>query len=213
MQAGSEHALEDHLERYSVGTLLEADEEILEEHLLICPACQERLTEIDDYVRAVRSAASILRAEDSPNWRRFRDVVPAALTTPRLAWAGGAVVLLSLLLLASGYWHWSRATSATPVTVVLQAARGAADPVGAKAPRGSPLELGADLSGLPPANGFRLEVVNTQGVMVQRSSIRLESGRWSARVPDGLARGRYWVRLYASDAEGELLREYALRVE
>jgi hypothetical protein len=213
MQAGSEHALEDHLERYAIGTLLGADEEVLEEHLLICLFCQERLTYIDGYVRTMRAAIATLSADDSPSWRSLWDRVAFAMAAPKVAWAGIAVVVLSLLLLASAYWPWSAATNSAPVTVVLQASRGGAGPAGATAPGRLPLELEADLLGLPPSSGLGLEVVNARGAAMQRASIRLESGRWSALLPGGLAPGRYWVRLRSSGEGSELLREYALRVE
>jgi anti-sigma factor RsiW len=64
MQTSLNHATEEGLERYSMGTLSEAEAEVLEEDLLVCTACQERLTETDRYVRAVRETASKLRARD-----------------------------------------------------------------------------------------------------------------------------------------------------
>jgi hypothetical protein len=213
MQARFEHVVEEDLERYSVGTLPETEAEILEEHLLICPICQDRLAEIDEYVRAMRAAASKLRADDSSGRRRLLEGVSAGVAIPRLAWAGGGVLCLGLLLLASGFWHSPRTTSAPPVAVILQAVRGADEFTSATAPKGSPLVLEADLSGLPPGDNFRIEVVDARGALVQRLNVKREGGRLSAQAPNGLARGRYWVRLRASHPDGELLREYSLRVE
>lgn len=206
MQLSSEHALEENLERYSMATLPEAEAEILEEHLLICPLCQERLTESDEYVCAMRTAASKLRAGDSSSWRR-------SLVPPKLAWAGAAAISLILLLLASGYWHLPRTRNSPPVAVVLQTVRGADGLGGAKAPMNFPLALEADLSGLPIVTAFRLEVVDAQGVLVRRLDLKPEGGRLLAKVPGGLTRGRYWVRLHTAEPDHELLREYALQVE
>ncbi len=206
MHASLEHALEENLERYSMATLPEAEAEILEEHLLICPLCQERLTESDEYLRAMRSAASKLRAEntsDSSSWRSRLE----------LLWAGAAAISLILLLLASGYWHSPRNGSSPPVAVFLQTVRCADGLAGAKAPMNSPLALESDLSGLPIVTALRLEVVNAQGVLVQRVDLKPEGGRLLAKVPGGLTRGRYWVQLYTLEPDHELLREYALQVE
>ena len=196
-----------------MGTLPEAEAEILEEHLLICPPCQERLTEWDEYVRAMRTVASKLRAGDSSSWRNGLERVWTALAAPRLAWAGGAAVSLILLLLAFGYWHSPRTGNSPPLAVVLQTMRGDDGLAVAKAPMNSPLALEADLSGLPVVTAFRLEVVDAQGVLVQRLDVKPEGGRLLAKVPGGLLRGRYWVRLHTPGPDHELLREYALQVE
>ena len=44
------------LENYSLDHLPEPDLEVVEEHILVCPTCQDRLQEIDDFVRAFRMA-------------------------------------------------------------------------------------------------------------------------------------------------------------
>jgi len=51
------HISEDDLELYAVGALSELVAERLEEHLLGCSKCQERLETMDEYVRAMRMAA------------------------------------------------------------------------------------------------------------------------------------------------------------
>ena len=52
------HIPEDWLERYSLGTLEEPLMAPLEEHLLICHLCQDRLVETDDFLEAMRAAAA-----------------------------------------------------------------------------------------------------------------------------------------------------------
>ena len=42
------------LERYSIGNSSEEESEPLEEHLLTCDDCRERLRETDDYLFALR---------------------------------------------------------------------------------------------------------------------------------------------------------------
>jgi len=52
-----QHIPEDSLEQYATGALSEPEVGPLEEHLLICAACQDRLQATDDYVVAMRAAA------------------------------------------------------------------------------------------------------------------------------------------------------------
>jgi len=56
-----EHAAEDDLERYAMRTLPAPEVESLEEHLLICGGCRDRLTAADEYVAAMHSAAVTIR--------------------------------------------------------------------------------------------------------------------------------------------------------
>lgn len=58
---------EDLLERYSLGIAKVEECEPLEEHLLLCSKCQDRLHVIDGYVSIVRAAASHLRLRDEPD--------------------------------------------------------------------------------------------------------------------------------------------------
>jgi len=54
------HATEDALEAYAMRQLSGRDLAHLEEHLLICPICQTRLDEVDEYVRVAKAAAAAL---------------------------------------------------------------------------------------------------------------------------------------------------------
>ncbi len=52
-----EHVSEDDLERYAMRSLPAPESDHLEEHLLICSECHNRLKATDEYVAAMRSAA------------------------------------------------------------------------------------------------------------------------------------------------------------
>jgi hypothetical protein len=56
-----EHISEDDVERYAMRTLPDSDCTTLEEHLLICQQCRDRLTATDEYLTAMRSAAKKIR--------------------------------------------------------------------------------------------------------------------------------------------------------
>jgi predicted anti-sigma-YlaC factor YlaD len=55
------HVDNDDLERYSLGDSDEASAARIEEHLLVCNGCRGRLTQVDEYHRAMREAAAKLR--------------------------------------------------------------------------------------------------------------------------------------------------------
>ena len=60
------HIQEELLERYSLGKLAEDESASLEEHLLICHSCQDRLAETDEFVRTIRAAVPKLAAKPQP---------------------------------------------------------------------------------------------------------------------------------------------------
>lgn len=55
-----EHATEDALEEYALGRLRGAAVARLEEHLLICEECQNRLSQIDSFVQGMADADGML---------------------------------------------------------------------------------------------------------------------------------------------------------
>lgn len=59
------HIPEDLLERYAMGMLSDSETGPLEEHLLVCHECQDRLRAVDEYVAAIRAAAEFEREDNS----------------------------------------------------------------------------------------------------------------------------------------------------
>ena len=58
------HLTEEVLESYALGQLALRDCPATEEHLLICPICQDRLDQTDEYLRVMNVATSV--ASDRP---------------------------------------------------------------------------------------------------------------------------------------------------
>jgi hypothetical protein len=196
------HAPDDVLEQYSLGTLPEAEAELLEEHLLICQECRDRLEETDAFVDATRKAAQALEAGRSSSWdglvRRLRwlaQPLPAAAAIL-------AVALLVWLVRPYG------GLPAAPAAVLLESTRGAAG--GPPAPASRPLILLLDVAGVPGSPSYHVEVVDRTGAGVSNSAAR-RSGDQIAFRTGPLSQGRYWVRVYSPSRE--LLREYGLDVK
>jgi len=66
-----EHADEESLERYSMGTLAERESAPLEEHLLICQTCRDRLEFLDTYQRSMRAALKSVPCKSVVRVRSF----------------------------------------------------------------------------------------------------------------------------------------------
>jgi anti-sigma factor RsiW len=68
------HITDDDLELNAIGRLPEADAALVEEHLLACQECRERLAEWDAYVLAMREAGA-----GNPNFLTRRTLKSAKL--------------------------------------------------------------------------------------------------------------------------------------
>ena len=90
MNAGTAcHYPEDLLENYAMGKL-SYHESAPVENMLLCPACQERLTELDEFLSVTRTA--LAKVQTPPRWLMCR--VPAE---PVLAACMAAVLLILVL--------------------------------------------------------------------------------------------------------------------
>jgi hypothetical protein len=187
------HPDEDVLENYAFDRVSEEEVCEFEEHLMICEKCRNTLAEMDDYVRLMKAgtAAYVTDYDGGALPRRVR----------ALRWDSAAAAVL-LLTCLTALLSW-RAPLGSPHAIVLDALRGGPQRDISTAPAGQPLNLQIDLKDVPPAAGYRVEVVNATGH-------RVWFGGTPARLPKGLPPGVYWVRL--STEAGELLREYGLNI-
>jgi anti-sigma factor RsiW len=55
-------------EEYALGMLSDEDSKSLEEHLLICSACQDLLAEVDEYIRVVKTALVSWEPSNEPSF-------------------------------------------------------------------------------------------------------------------------------------------------
>lgn len=199
------HVSEDSLEFYSMGRLPEVNLGIVEEHLLLCPACRSHVEESEEFVRTLREATPAVIAQPKRADVKMHNFLHWLLggstrwrPTCRLA---GALALL-LVMVAT------RPPATDPVAEVhLQATR-SSGAIEAEANR--PLSLRLDLSLLPPQPAYRVLVSHWSGRIVWQSSVSPRGDNVTAAVRSGLNAGQYWVRLYSGST---LLREYSLRVQ
>jgi hypothetical protein len=193
---------DDRIERYSMGTLPEEEVAELEEHLLVCEACQSRLRQTEAFAGGMRRAALRLIREPPARERGnrlFPKLFPSLVPSSMVPALTCAAILLGLAL---AVLIWIRPTPAPAFAVKLEAMRGA-EP-GSKAPAGRPLDVQPDLSGLPAERTYRLDLVDRDGRGIWQGATA------SATIP-ALRPGMYFMRVYSGG--GELLREYGLEVE
>jgi hypothetical protein len=204
------HIEDDELELYALGRLCESRVEAVEEHVLICENCQDRLAETEAYVQAVRAAAAKLAERPTPWWQRGWERLGALRWTPKPVWAAASALVL-LAMLWWGASSFSRTQSdLPPVAVALISVRGEETGI-ALAPVGRSLRLEADLTGLEVAGSCTLELVDSEGRPLGRWTVAAKDHRATV-VASPLAPGRYWVRLYTAGGTQDLLREYGFEV-
>ena len=189
------HVDTEDLERYSMGTSPPEAAALLEEHLLTCDGCRDRLRDTDAYLRAMQtSSEQIRRDEKAAKRREWR--MPA--------WFPVMVTVACGLVLVVATPRFIRSPG-PPVAVSLTALRGGA--AGNSAPSGRELMLHPDLTGLAEDASYRLEIVNQTGHTVRQGTLTRAQNGIQVR---GLGAGLYFVRVYLP--AGELLREYGLRI-
>jgi hypothetical protein len=200
------HVSEDSLEFYSMGQLPEVNLGIVEEHLLLCPACRSRVEESEEFVRTLREATPAAIAQPKRadvKIHNFLHWLLGGSTRWRPTYGLAGALALLLVMVATR----PPAPATGPVAEVhLQATR-SSGAIEAEANR--PLSLRLDLSLLPPQPAYRVLVSHWSGGIVWQSSVSPRGDNVTAAVRSGLNAGQYWVRLYSGST---LLREYSLRV-
>ncbi len=202
------HPAEEVLEEYGFGRVREPALTDLEEHLLVCASCHAKLQELDEYAALMKAAAASFLLDSQPSRR-----ASLWLPVPRVPTAMLLMVTGMLFVAIGGgiTWRW-RAVPAT-ATVQLAALRGGGSGTPsslAPGPAGRPLDLAVNAASLPPAAGYRLELVDQSGRALWTGKAKISGAQLTAHVSSGPRPGIYWIRLYTS--RNELLREFGMRL-
>jgi len=204
-----QHVLDDHLESYVMCRLQEEETEVLEDHLLFCASCQQRLTETQQRIAATRIAAKRVREELSrPEPKGSLGSFISNLIQARPVWAMAATAALAVVLLAPRLLQ--HPPSAAYQEVSLTAMRGGEAAFDAE--HGRPLRLQLDVRDLAISSDIQVTVVSAEGVLVWSSSRidRPNEQSLVVRLDSSLRAGQYWVRVVRTP--DQILREYSLRL-
>ena len=196
---GISHQTDEQLELYALGRLPEPWIADVEEHLLVCAACQERVDDLEAYAHAMRQAISAEPEQQSHWFSRFQFRWQfSSLKTPVMACAGG----LAAVLLAGTLYLQSPSHLPPLATLQLTATRGATPVVEPSR------ETDLTLADAPPGIALRAEIVDANGSQVWNGILETPAHRIA--LSQTLATGNYFVRLY--DDGGKLLHEYGFQV-
>jgi hypothetical protein len=184
------HETDERLELYALGRLDEPQVAAVEEHLLICALCQERLDDVESFAMAMHEAiASEPPMPPRTAWFSWLTKWPTYIWVPAMA----------ALILAASLWMGLGRNQLPPLaTLQLTAIRG---DVGSVAPA---RETDIQLTDAPAGTALRAEVVDSGGGAIWNGPGQ------TIRITKTLAPGTYFARLY--DASGKLLHEYGFRV-
>jgi len=200
------HESDERLELYALDRLSDSDVIRIEEHLLICNSCRERLDDAANFAIPIRDE---LRKNPTPHRSRQTSGVMDWLrgqsqrwARPQFALAGAfAMVLVGVVVFRPGNMPL------VPVaTLQLTAMRGA--DLKSVAPA---RELDLTFGDAPVTGGaLKVEVVDAGGGPVWLGSPWSDQAGVHARIAKALPPGEYFARLY--DSPGHLVHEYAFRV-
>jgi len=221
------------IDEYRRNCLSGVTREVVEEHLLVCARCLDRVEDEDHFAAAFCAAARQLEvaeleaalrdppeeSEEPPGEPRVR--APLRLWGQLKSWfarpvrrgaAFGWAAACAVTLI--GLWSFERSdpSAQSDVEVVLEVSRGASPLNRQPIPANRPILLSSDISDLPPAPVYRLDLVDQSGQLVHRELSAPAEGRLRWRLGSGLAQGTYWVRVCSPRPSSFLLREFGLRV-
>lgn len=211
------HPSEETLELYALKRLPGDQVAPVEDHLLLCPQCQEALAESEEFVSLMRAALREPVARSArtavPRWAsgtiaRF----PRLHVPPRAAW--GLALAVVCLLAVSVPWRSALAPDPArdPAPVMLSSFRGSQAMSTAHGPARTPLDLGIEAAYLQAGEDCRIEIVHADGSPAWNGqAVPADTGELHARVPGRLSAGTYWVRLYR--AGSELVQEFGLELD
>lgn len=196
------HGTDDQLENYALGRLPDSELPLLEEHLMVCAGCRERLDLAEQFALGMRDELHASGARDASipgNW----------LSTVSMGWvrrlifpvAVGFAALIAVVLFFSN----GRTPVAPAAALQLTAMRG-------EMPIAIPArEMDLTLMDAPPAGGpFRVEVLDATGRTEWNGTAESGPKSLEIKVQRQLAPGDYFVRLY--DSGSKVLHEYGFRV-
>jgi hypothetical protein len=183
------HPTTEAFEEYAFKRLSEADTEALEEHLLVCPACQTLLADVDEYILLMKQATARNEPRHearsvSPRFgARIGDLIAASLVRKgpqrSLTYAVGLVAVGASIFFATASrplaWasHPTGPAVGATATVELLALRGG-EPAANHAQSGRPLDLNIDLTGIEDPTGGGPPAVTSDSTRGEAPKYRVE---------------------------------------
>lgn len=190
------HGTDDDLESYVLGRLSEPELARLEEHLIVCAGCRDRLSAAEAFAAAMKAAPQS-ETRMPPERKAWASLLRRPVVSMTLAF----VALIAIV----SFFSTGRTKFAAVSTLTLTAERGA---MPATAPA---QELDLTLANAPAGSQvFRVEIVSAAGQIVWSGLAPATAAGVQVKANQHLPPGDYFVRLYA--LSGGVLREYGFRI-
>jgi hypothetical protein len=194
------HGTDDQLEAYALGRLAASDQpalERLEEHLMICSTCRNRIDDVEAFTSGMKGAfgphSALAISKQTPlfSW----------LPWPRVSIALALIALAAIISIFSR----SQTQFAAVANLQLSATRGEI-PVTAPA-----RELDLTLLNAPTVSQtLGASIVNATGRTVWNGRARQAASNLQVIAQHRFESGDYFLRLYG--ATGDVVREYGFRI-
>jgi anti-sigma factor RsiW len=188
------HINDDELDLYALGRLSSEALPQVEEHLLVCEACQIRLRQSDEFTALFRHAAAQPDARPKSHWAR--------LWRRPVGLAAAAAAMLAVLVVVTR----REGSPVAPAIVSMQSLRGPEAP--ARVDSGRPAILVFDIETSSPAS-YEARLVDREGNELRKPRTAAQDGRLTVPL-EALPEGSYWVRVYRA-GESDPIAEYGLQ--
>lgn len=207
---------EQEIEEFLFNRLSGVTREAVEEHLLVCQTCLDRVEKEEEFVNASKAAARVIESEDlerayvgrqrsgqAEGWKARLARWFGAARTRSLTVAVASIAVIGLAALFQvRFGQHDRIQE-----VSLELHRGPL--ASAQAISGVEFRLNIQANDLPPGE-YRMELVDASGELLQWSQGANESGKLLWQLNKSYPAGNYWVRLRQPGSLGKLVREYGL---
>ncbi len=207
------HPTEDALERFAMRKSEDSELEEVEDHVLGCPACLDRVLELESFVQDYRDVFPEFQREQAllPVKARSRSWISRFdLAIPKWIWAP-ALAVVALLAVTVPNLRLGQPTGAS-FDATLIASRGIE--AGSLLPAHKIIRLHLDAIDLP-AGVTEVELVDGEGRPLWSGSATAQAERIGVETPR-LQPGVYFARLYPIENghpnKNHLLREFAFQV-
>lgn len=200
------HISDDALERYAYGRLPDELITPLEEHLLICEACQARLEQLEQFIHIGMVAAQEVRSEQTARRSRARSWWDSWLSpVPKQVWAGAfaAVVLAAVIIPFTGF------APGSVDEAQLVASRDSGD---LPRVRAGNVAVKIDTAELNRGSAYLVQLVDLTGKEIWKGSLQATGGPVRVAVGERLSRDQYLIRLY-ENGDPAPIKEYGLMVK
>jgi hypothetical protein len=190
------HLNDEVLERYAMSRLSETESESVEDHIVTCVQCLDRLDQTTAFVNGMRAALE--ESSEEPEKMKWPKWIQRWNATP--VWTGAAFTAAAVLFMVN-----RPRDMASPAVVMLDGTRGTSTVVHGTGP--------FDFELFMPAEGksYHVELLDSSGEKRWESDVPGMKGKLHAVVKQHISTGQYY--LHVTEPTSGSQHDYAVRIE